>query len=149
MRRRRAPLALAASALALGACGANDERLPDACTEGPAAVRHALAAAPGKVRLSGVPLSNCLRENADAAELQTVGAAFTNVAGELSQKAIRDPESEEALRLGYLLGAARRGAAHTQGIHSELVHRLEQKVTTVDRHSDALGRGERAGRRWG
>jgi hypothetical protein len=47
------------------------------------------------------------------------------------------------------VGAARRGAAHTPGIHNELVRRLEQETDPFQGHSAALERGERAGRRLG
>jgi hypothetical protein len=43
--------------------------------------------------------------------------------------AARIPSSDRAaIRLGYLIGATRRGAERTNGIHAELVRRLEQSV---------------------
>jgi hypothetical protein len=120
--------------------------VPAACTEGAEPVRTALAAAPGEVRLDGVPLADCLAEDSDADDVQRVGAAWVEVAGRLAREASARPESPEALQLGYLIGAARRGAARTQGIHTELVRRLEQETATVDTGSRAFRRGERAGR---
>ena len=43
----------------------------------------------------------------------------------LNSEARRDPGGPAALQLGFLLGAAERGADDTAGIHSELVRRLE------------------------
>ena len=47
----------------------------------------------------------------------------------MSQPSRRVPASDRAaVQLGYLVGASRRGAKHTSGIHDELVRRLEQAV---------------------
>ena len=131
------------------ACSTSEERMPGACTQGADAVRGALAVAPGAVRLDGVRLSDCLTEGSDADDVQVVGAAFLDVAARLADAARRRPRGAAAVRLGYLLGAARRGAAHTQGIHTELVRRLEQELTMVDTRTAAFRRGERAGRTLG
>jgi hypothetical protein len=71
------------------------------------------------------------------AELQSLGVVFTNAAERLV-------DSGDALALGYLVGAARRGAEHTSGIQVELVRRLESAGRRA-RDEQALQRGERAG----
>jgi hypothetical protein len=138
-------LAGLAAVLAAVGCGAQEEStVPVACKAGPDAVGRALADAPEPVRVHGIPLSECLSAASDQADLQAVGSAFVESASDLAPEARADPESAEALRLGYLVGAARRGAV--PGIHEELVRRLEQELTGVDTSSKAFERGERAGR---
>jgi hypothetical protein len=126
-----------------------DEELPQGCRAAEDALGAALAEAPGPVRLGETRLSGCLVKSSDPAEIQEVGAAYLAVAAELAGSATRRPEGAEALRLGYLVGAAHRGAARTQGIHSELVRRLEQEAAPFVADSQAYVRGERAGRRSG
>jgi hypothetical protein len=58
----------------------------------------------------------------------------------------RPEPAPAALRLGYLVGAARRGASETQGVHDELIRRIEQELAGVDRRSPAYQRGYDAGR---
>jgi hypothetical protein len=145
----RIPLASAGCVLALAACGSDVEKLPAACSEGPAAVRSALAAAPGPVRVGGTPLSDCLTKSANADDIQLVGSEWVRVAGDLADASARHPEGAPALRLGYLVGAAHRGASDTQGIHAELVRRLDQEAKPLLGRSRALRRGLQAGRRLG
>jgi hypothetical protein len=145
-RLRAAALAVLAAA---GACGDDDERVPAACPADRQAVLSGLRSAPGAVRVDGVRLSECLAKGSDAEDVQRVGAAYVGAAGVLAPRARRRPEGEAALRLGYLVGATRRGASGTQGIHSELVRRMEQEITVVNARSHAFGRGERAGRTLG
>jgi hypothetical protein len=145
------PQQLAALALltacAIAGCSQEDEsELPDACTAGADAVRSALLAAPAPVRVEGTPISACLTRSSEASDVQQVGAAYVSVASGLAAKAAARPESDEALRLGYLIGAVRRGAGQTAGIHSELLRRLEQEVGALDAGSGAFRRGERSGR---
>jgi hypothetical protein len=147
---RAAPLALAACAAVLAACGGGgDEDVPEACTQGEDAVLAALRSAPGEVRLDGVALSECLAEDSEGDEVQRVGSGLLESAAALASRARRDPEGRAALELGYLIGAARRGASGTQGIYSELLRRLDQEADTVDTGSVAYRRGERAGREKG
>jgi hypothetical protein len=141
-------LVAVATAVALSGCGGSDDGLPAACTEGEDAVRAALREAPGEVRLGGTPLSACLNEEAEADELQVVGAAFVDSAAGLSREASRRPEGRAAVELGYLVAAAHRGGS-TQGVHSELLRRLDQELATVDTRSRAFRRGQRAGRAGG
>ncbi len=123
--------------------------MPAACRQGPEAVRDALGAAPGDVRVDGTPLSACLADESDAAELADVGAAFVNVAADLAAVAAERPESDEATQLGYLLGATRRGVRGYRGVNAELVRRLEQETLLVRRRSQAFRAGEQAGLRGG
>jgi hypothetical protein len=136
---------LLCSVLALAACGDEEERPAAACTASAEAVVSALRDAPGEVRIGGVPLSSCLTEGSDADDLQRVGAAYVEAAATLSGRARNEPEGDAALRLGYLVGAVRRGGGTTDGVHSELLRRLEQERLP----SRAFRRGERAGLRSG
>lgn len=142
-----AALAVAVGCTAEGA----DRPLPIACQSGQAAVLAALRSAPEPVRLDGVALSECFDPESDGAELQSVGTSFVGAAAELAERARGRPEGEAATQLGYLVGAMRRGAGGTdaQGIHTELVRRVEQELTLVDRRSRALREGVRAGERTG
>jgi len=144
-------LALAVCTAGAGAGCAAEERasLPQACRQGPQAVLDALARAPGPVRIDGVPISGCMNEHADAADLQELGAAVNGAAARLAQRAARRPESPAALRLGYLSAAVRRGAQRSGGLHSELVRRVDQELLGVDRSSAAFRRGQSAGRQSG
>ena len=144
----RALAAALLCAAALAACG-GDEGIAAGCIQGPAAFRAALHNAPGPVRVEGARLSDCLSEEADGGELQAVGAAFVETASGLAPPARRRPEGREALELGYLVAAARQGGVSTQGVHSELLRRLDQELAGVDTGSDAFRRGERAARRQG
>lgn len=124
---RLAALALLALACLIAAgCGSRqDEATPVACLEGPATYEKALAAAPGEVRLGGeTPISDCLAENQEAGDLAQVGEAMVTVATKLSSEARAEPGGQANLELGYLLGAAQRGAEASEGIHSDLVRRL-------------------------
>jgi hypothetical protein len=115
------------AALAAAGCGrsSHDESTPVACLAGPSAYLNALRAAPGEVRVGGdAPISDCLTENQDAGELATVGEAMVKAATTLNAEARAEPGGDANLQLGYLLGAAQKGAEKSQGIHTELVRRL-------------------------
>jgi hypothetical protein len=87
----------------------------------------ALRRAPGPVRLEGgTRLSTCVARSDDDSEIQDVGAAYTGVASALAQRVPRSDAA--AVQLGYLAGATRRGARHTNGLAAELVRRVEQAV---------------------
>jgi hypothetical protein len=119
-----AALACLIAALAAG-CGSQSDATPVACLDGASAYVGALGGAPGKVRLSGeVPISDCLAENQTGGDLATVGAALVEAATKLNAEARTDPGGDANLRLGYLIGAAQRGADHTEGIHADLLRRL-------------------------
>ena len=124
--RRTAPLILLV-ALALAACGSADQdNTPATCLNGSRAFSDALQAAPGVVRLSGeVPISDCLVSNQSAGDLARVGGTLVALATKLNAQAHQDPGGAPTLQLGYLVGAVTRGAGNTQGIHAELVRRIE------------------------
>ena len=143
--------ALVVIALGGSGCADRERALPTACTEGGRAVAVALRAAPDPVALrDGTRLSTCVERARADAEIQNVGSIYTRVADELALQA--RASNVAALRLGYLIGAARRGARRTSGIHEELVRRLEQAVglggPTSDRRP-SFNRGLAAGARTG
>ena len=97
------------------------------CTAGADAVARALAAAPGDVALGdGTRLSECVRNAESDADQQNLGIVLTSVAEDLEAKAPDDPRA--ALQLGYLVGAARRGAPGDSSLQFELVRRLEASI---------------------
>lgn len=116
---------LLAAVVALAGCGSEDGETPVACLEGDGVYLQALRDAPGVVTLrGGTPISACLTENQAGGTLATVGAAMVEAATKLNAEARTEPGSGADLRLGYLLGAVRRGANETEGIHAELIRRL-------------------------
>ena len=119
-----AALALAGLMLLAG-CGQEKHSLAPVCVESGAPILKALQSAPGAVRLrGGVRISECVDDARNDAELQTLGLLYGEVARKLAERAPADDPA--ATQLGYLIGAVRRGAAHSNGIHAELVRRLEQ-----------------------
>ena len=137
--------------LALSGCiREEDAQLPAACRIGAPAVEAALREAPGEVRLEGgTALSECLVRTSDQGDVLLVGEIYLSVASRLADAVVEDPAGPAAVRLGYLMGAVRRGAGETQGIHDELLRRIEQETGRVDRTSPAYRRGEQAGRESG
>ena len=120
-------IVLATLTAALGAvgCGSQDDSTPVACLEGPNAYVSALSAAPGEVLLGGeTPISDCLARNQKAGDLANVGVAMVEAATRLNAQAREEPGSGAALQLGYLIGAAEKGADRTEGIHADLLRRL-------------------------
>jgi hypothetical protein len=132
----------------LGAGCSSDDRseLPAGCRSGVAAIQTALRTAPAPVRLGGSPLSVCVARSSDPGDMQRVGADLIAVASGLADEARARPESRSLLRLGYLVGAVRRGAVRTPGTHEELRRRVEQELIGVRTSAVAFVRGERAGR---
>ena len=114
------------AALVLAACGSTGDATPVACLDGPGAYVGALGDAPGEVKLSGeVAISDCLAENQQGGDLATIGRSMVEAATTLNAEARDGRGSEAALELGYLLGAAARGAEETGGIHADLLRRLD------------------------
>jgi hypothetical protein len=118
MRRMRFPFVLVAAAalLAFTGCGSSDDSTPVACLEGPS-----LYLQKGH---DGVLISECLPKNQQAGDLATVGLAMLRATTKLNAEARAEPGGAANLQLGYLLGAAERGAEESEGIHDELVRRL-------------------------
>jgi hypothetical protein len=145
--RSRVAIAVTASCLAtaLSACGDDPGPLPGPCGEGDQALLRALRSAPGPVRLGHARLSDCLQRGASGDQLQLVGTGFVEAASRLSARARQKPEGQAAVELGYLVAAAHRGGAHTQGVHDELLRRLDQEANSIDTGSRAYRRGARAG----
>ena len=115
--------------LALAGCSREDEAevsLPEFCTSAAA------------LRSPPEPPSHCFTHAASSGDVQAVGAAFL----EAAQGLVRDGD---ARALGYLVGAARRGSTRSQGIHLEIVRRLEQEARPLAGRA-GYDAGERAGR---
>jgi hypothetical protein len=139
------------SAVAIGAvlavfaagCAEDAEPLPPLCGNGPEQVLAALERAPEPVALAdGTRLSDCVAHARSDADLQLVGLTLTPAADELA-----GAKTEAAAeRLGYLVGAMRRGAAAGNGVQVELVRRVEARVRYEDPALLAAAeRGARAG----
>jgi hypothetical protein len=119
--------------------------VPVACKEAPATVQRALQRAPGDVRVGGTRLSDCFAPGSSSADVQALGLAFLPAAEHLAAGARAHPRGPAAVRLGFLIGAVRRGAARG-GVYAELERRLEQELAGVDTGSAGFRSGERAGR---
>jgi hypothetical protein len=127
LRHPRPLAALTAAAVAVFAagCGGDEDSTPVACLEGAPVYLAALQDAPADVTLDGdVPISDCLAANQTGGDLAEVGTAMLAAATELNAEARAQPGGASNLQLGYLLGAAQRGAASSEGIHAELIRRL-------------------------
>jgi hypothetical protein len=131
--------------LTLVGCGGDkSEHLPAACTEGPGAVLKALTKAPGAVVIDGLtPISQCFNRDAGGTDVQIVGTNLLNAAQQLGDKA-RAGDDQAALRLGYLVGAARKGAKRN-GLGDEIVRRIEAETSGLGSGRAAYQRGVRAG----
>ena len=139
-----------AAALLAGGCQAEEAPPPSlSCTSDRAVVARALERAPAPVRLpDGTLLSECVGRATSDAELQSFGTVAVGLADALADRSPRDEQA--VVQLGYLIGAARKGAARSEGVALELVHRLEVAARRVPDGGDgALERGERAGERAG
>jgi len=107
-------------------CGATNDTTPVACLGGPSPYLAALQDVPGAVKLQGgTPIGGCLVENQKAGDLAAVGTAMVTAATRLNAEARAEPGGVAAVRLGYLVGAAARGASGTNGIHADLLRRLD------------------------
>ena len=126
MRLMRTAVSLVALAGAVTAgCGSENPQTPQACLQGPAPFRAALAKAPAPVELrGGVRISDCLVQNQAAGELATVGGALVRVATELNEQGRARPGGPAPYGLGYLVGTVWKAAADTGGVHAELARRI-------------------------
>src|SRR4051794_2221661 len=133
-------------ALAASGCGSDkDEKLPAACTAGPGVVVHALATAPGVVTLNGTPISQCFNRGANGDDVQILGSILLAAAQQLGDQAQKgDPRA--ALKLGYLVGAAKRGGKRNNGVADEMIRRLEAESAPLGAPQRAdYARGLKAG----
>jgi hypothetical protein len=131
----------------IAGCGNKDVIVPSECEEGPGTVRSALRAAPAEVRLEGrVKISDCFQQAADPAEVQNLGSTFLATTQQLADQVRHHPHSDEAVQLGYLVGALRRGAGTRMGVHYEAVRRVQQELAGLDLHTPEFRRGLEAGR---
>ncbi|HEY5941480.1 MAG TPA: hypothetical protein VIT89_01290 [Solirubrobacterales bacterium] len=121
-----ASVLLASLAFIATGCGSGEEEetTPVACLEGPAAYRLALETNPRVAYLENSTLiSECLPPNQSAGDLARVGEAMVKVATGLNAEA-RARGIEGPRQLGFLVGAAERGAEEGEGIHTDLIRRL-------------------------
>ena len=131
-------VALVIGIVVLAGCGGDsNEKLPVACTEGPQTIVDALAKAPGAVTLDGTPISRCFNRGANADDVQVLGTMLVGAAQQLA-------DQKKALQLGYLVGAAQRGAKRN-GLADELVRRLQAEATVDAAQRADYNRGLRAG----
>jgi hypothetical protein len=135
--------------VAVAACGGDTAPLDEACVESPGAIERALTRAPAPVTLAtGTKLSTCVAHARSDADLQNAGLVFTRAADDLAEAAGRG-DTSAAVRLGYLVGAVRRGARRTEGIHAQLQRRIERTTAYLGRAGRpvtvAVSRGRRAG----
>lgn len=141
---------LVATVLALAsACSSGSESFPVACQDSPDAFARALTAAPRPVLVDGTRISSCFARRSDPGSIETLASTLIAVDAALADRARLAPSSHAAVELGYLLGAARRGAARTEGIHLELLRRLRQELVGLDTTTAAYASGEQAGERTG
>jgi len=144
-------------ALVVAACSRHSglDKAPAACVGGlasdrVASLRAALAKAPGPVTLSdGTRISDCLAHDSSSGDIQTVGSTLIAVAQDLADASQRRRSDFALTELGYLIGAAHRGASHAQGVADEVVRRLDQELQNVDVNAPAYRAGEQAGRAGG
>lgn len=129
--------------LAAGCGNDRSESLPAACTEGPGAVLEALANAPDAVAIHGTPISRCFNRDARGDDVQIVGTTLLSAAQQLGDRA-RAGDDRAALQLGYLVGAARKGARRN-GLAAEMIRRIGSETTGLGSGRAAYARGLRAG----
>jgi hypothetical protein len=126
-----------------GCAGDRSESLPAACTGGPGPIEKALVKAPAAVTVDGTPISECFNRDAHGEEEQIVGTNLLAAAQQLGDRA-KGGDERAALRLGYLVGAAKRGSKRN-GLGAEIVRRLEVETSGLGSARAAYERGLRAG----
>gem|GEM_PF-1524816 len=150
-----ATIAAAVVVLALAGCSSDVEPVPAACTDGSDSIITALAHAPQDVALAdGTRLSTCISRARTDGDLQSLGLVLVRAADMLRAQTATDPAA--ALKLGYLAGAVKAGAAKASGgLADQLARRVDQVATLDDRAAGspaaaaALRRGRQAGERAG
>ena len=146
---RAAGLLIALAAVALAGCSSGADAFPAACGEPASSFERALTAAPHAVRIEGTAISSCFARRDQQANIETLGGSLTTTADDLAAGVRTDPRSAAATQLGYLIAASERGAARTDGIHSELLRRLQMELDGLDTHTQQYASGYAAGRRFG
>lgn len=147
---RQGARVLQALVVLLVGCGNADVVAAPECLDGPEAITRALRDAPGEVRLAGrTPLSGCFKQAANEADVQTIGHDFLTASQQLGDQVRREPRSEAAVQLGYLLAAVRRGARTDTGVHFETTRRIEHELRGVPTDTPEFRHGLAAGRRTG
>lgn len=135
IRLRPASISTAAiCALLLAGCGKSEETgvAPIACLSGADAYLTALEGAPNRVKLSGgTEISQCIAPRQAGGEMATIGSDLVAATTTLNAKALADPSGPWSLRAGYLLGAVEKAAWSSNGIHTDLVRRLEVAASYV------------------
>ena len=149
-RRLSCVLALFAGLAAAG-CGHHRGPVASSCTTGSGTVLSALRRAPGPVALpGGTLLSDCVSHAVSDTDLENVGSILIGAGDSLARQAATQPDG--ALRLGFLAGAAERGASGTGGVAMELVDRLDRfagDARLPPAEMAAFRRGRAAGRAHG
>jgi hypothetical protein len=148
---RVAIAAVAGAILLVSGCGSkqNDEA-PAACLVGNQAYLQALQRAPAPVRLGGTtPISDCLVPEQSQGQLASIGQEMIVAATKLNAESRRDVSGPAPVELGYLLGAASKGA---DPIHTDLIRRLNSAAqfspsgkALPTSFATAFGRGYAAG----
>ena|SRR5947209_18207692 len=146
---RAAGLLIALAAAALAGCSSGSDPFPPACGDPASSFEQALTAAPHPVRVEGTAISSCFARRDQQADIETLGGSLTTAAEDLAAKVRMDPRSAAATQLGYLIAAAERGGSRTDGIHSELLRRLQLELDGLDTHTPQYAAGRAAGRRFG
>jgi hypothetical protein len=150
---RRTVPALVALALLAGCGSSGAEGPPAACLAPAGEYLSALEDAPGEVRLAGgTAISECFTGTEDPG----VGQAAIRAATVLNAKARKNPSGADTVRLGYLDGAVRAGAANAGGADADLVRRLDAAArfspgggTLGAAFERAFGKGYAAGEQGG
>jgi hypothetical protein len=153
---KRVAAGLLAGAIAvIAGCGnGQDDQAPAACLATNGSYLKALERAPAPVLLGGTtPISDCLVPEQQAGQLASIGQEMIVAATKLNAEARRDPGGPAAGQLGYLIGAASKGA---DSIHTDLIRRLNSSAhfsetgrtlpASIER---AFARGYAAGQRSG
>ncbi|MCA1656847.1 MAG: hypothetical protein LC713_03910 [Actinobacteria bacterium] len=113
--------------IVVAGCGGKADPVPSACLSGPRTFVRALERAPATVTLAGdTKLSTCVSRARTDSELQTLGSSLLSAADSLRVRAATDDVA--ALRLGYLVGATRRGVKRNPGLAEQLGRRVEQTM---------------------
>jgi hypothetical protein len=125
-RMRARVLGLAVFALIAAGCDSSDEGTPAACLEPAGGYLEALEDAPGPVRVAGTtPISDCLRTDQSAGEIESVGQSLIEATTRLNATARRDPGGVSTVRLGYLSGSVHEGVGDDAGVTADLLRRLD------------------------